>query len=166
MSLKKLIPDFVFSDVCRIDPGFFADNGIRYLVSDVDNTLATYSESVPSAEITAWLSAVTATGVTVALISNNGRERVNEFNKGLGYSVRFRAGKPFTKGLKSLMKELGAAPEDTCVLGDQLFTDVLCAHRAGVRCVLVDSIDVSGRPFLRFKKRLEAVIMRRHGRSV
>ena len=28
MSFKKLIPDFVFSDVCRIDPGFFADNSL------------------------------------------------------------------------------------------------------------------------------------------
>ena len=162
-SKKMLLPDHIFEAVLRIDPAFFADNGIRYLISDIDNTLATYAEAVPSERIRAWLDAVGETGVSVALISNNSASRVARFNGPLGFPVCSRAGKPFAGRLRRLMAGLGADPEQTCILGDQLFTDVLCAHRAGIRAVLVDSIDVAGRPFLRMRKRIEARILRKNG---
>lgn len=156
MKLKdKFIPDYMFDNVLRIKPEFFADNDIRYIVTDIDNTLATYGESVADEKIRDWLGKVEACGVRIALISNNKEDRVYMFNSVLGYLTTSRAGKPGKKKLLKLMKKMGAEPEKTCLIGDQIFTDVLCAHRAGIRALMVRSIEVAGRPFLKFKKYFE-----------
>ena len=156
MRLKdKFIPDYMFDNVLRIKPEFFSENGIEYVISDIDNTLATYDEELPCDDVKAWLDRVEASGVRIGLISNNSEKRVYKFNSVLGYLTVSRAGKPFCGKLKKLMKELGADKEHTCFIGDQIFTDVLCAKKAGIRAVMVRSLDVTGRPFLQFKKHFE-----------
>lgn len=161
MKLKDhFIPDHYFPSVLRIKPDFFAENNIKCLICDIDNTLAAYEEEVPIKKVKDWLDKTEASGVRIALISNNSEKRVYMFNSVLGYLYVSRAGKPFTRGLKKLLKQTGVKKEETAVLGDQIFTDVLCAKKAGVRAILVNSIDTSKRPFLKFKKRIERHILK------
>lgn len=49
---------------------------------------------------------------------------------------------------------------ELAVVGDQIFTDVLCARLAGVTSVLVDPIELETFPFFRFKRALERLILR------
>ena len=155
MLKDKFIPDYMFDNVLRIKPEFFADNGIRFIVLDIDNTLATYDEPIACEEIRDWLDRVEASGVRIAFISNNNEDRVYMFNSVHGYLTQSRAGKPGTRKLKKLLKRMGAERSAACMIGDQIFTDVLCAHRAGIRALMVRSMDVTGRPFLKFKKYFE-----------
>ena len=156
MSIRdNFIPDFYFSNVLRIKPEFFAENNIRCLICDIDNTLATYEMHTANDAVRAWLDKVEASGVRIAFISNNSERRVYIFNSVHGYFTESRAGKPFTRKLKRLMKKTGIAKEETALIGDQIFTDVLCANRAGIKSILVRSIDVKGKPFLQFKKLFE-----------
>ena len=155
MLKDKFIPDYMFDNVLRIKPEFFADNGIRFIVSDIDNTLATYDEPIACEEIRDWLDRVEASGVRIAFISNNNEDRVYMFNSVHGYLTQSRAGKPGTRKLKKLLKRMGAERSAACMIGDQIFTDFLCAHRAGIRALMVRSMDVTGRPFLKFKKYFE-----------
>jgi HAD superfamily phosphatase (TIGR01668 family) len=155
-------PDDYFPSVLRIKPEFFAENNIKCLICDIDNTLATYDEEVPIKEVKDWLDTVEASGVRIALISNNREKRVYMFNSVLGYLYVSNAGKPFTHRLKKLIKQTKAEPSETALLGDQIFTDVLCAKKAGVRAVMVRSIDTTKRPFLRLKKYFERYFMDRY----
>lgn len=156
MSIKdKFIPDFYFPNVLRIKPEFFAENNIRCLICDIDNTLATYEMQTADDRRRLWLDRVEATGVRIAFISNNSERRVYTFNSVHGYYTESRAGKPFTFKLKRLMEKLGVKKDETALLGDQIFTDVLCAKSAGIRAILVRSMDVKGKPFLQFKKHFE-----------
>ena len=153
------VPDIYFPSVTRIKPEFFAENNIKCIICDIDNTLATYGEEVPIKEVKDWLDTTEASGVRIALISNNREKRVYTFNSVLGYQTMSNAGKPFTRKLKKLMKQTGVKKEETAMIGDQIFTDVFCAKKAGIRAVLVRSIDVTGKPFLKFKKRFERHFM-------
>ena len=47
---------------------------------------------------------------------------------------------------------MGAAPEQTAIVGDQIFTDVLGGNRAGVATILVKPIRLAGNPgrYLRY----------------
>ncbi len=156
MKIKDyFIPDFYYSSVLRIKPEFFAENNIRFLICDIDNTLATYESRIADEERRRWLDLVESTGVRIAFISNNSERRVYTFNTMHGYFTESRAGKPFTRKLRRLMKLMDAVPEQTAILGDQIFTDVLCAKRAGIRAILVMSMDVKGKPFLKMKKFFE-----------
>ena len=160
MKIKDyFIPDFYFPSVLRIEPGFFVENNIRYLICDIDNTLATYESRVADEERRLWLQQVEGSGVRIGFISNNSARRVYTFNTMHGYFTESRAGKPFTRKLKRLMKQMKAEPGQTAILGDQIFTDVLCAKSAGIRAVLVMSMDVKGKPFLKMKKFFERYFM-------
>ncbi|MBQ7700366.1 MAG: YqeG family HAD IIIA-type phosphatase [Clostridia bacterium] len=166
MKLKDyFIPDHYFPSVVRIKPEFFAENNIKCLICDIDNTLATYKEALPQKDVKDWLDTVEASGVRIALISNNREKRVYTFNSVLGYLYVSNAGKPFTGGMKKLMKQTRISPEQTALIGDQIFTDVLCAKRTGVRSILVRSIDMTGRPFLRMKKHFERYFMDQYYRK-
>lgn len=46
-------------------------------------------------------------------------------------------GKPFPAIFKAALRELGAAPEETLMVGDQLDTDILGANQAGIDSALV-----------------------------
>mgnify|MGYP002703986462 CR=1 FL=1 len=50
------------------------------------------------------------------------------------------------------MERMGAAPEETVMVGDQIFTDILGANRAGVTPLLVKPIRLAGNPgrYLRY----------------
>ena len=166
MKLKDyFIPDNYFPSVVRIKPEFFAENNIKCLICDIDNTLATYEEELPRADVKDWLDTVEASGVRIALISNNREKRVYMFNSVLGYLYKSNAAKPFTRELKKLMKQTGISKEQTALLGDQIFTDVFCAKKAGVRAIMVRSIDTTKKPFLRFKKYFERYFMDQYYRK-
>lgn len=156
------IPDDYFAEVNRIKPDYFVNHNIKWVICDIDNTLATYSEPVPIKKVKNWLDSVESAGTRIALMSNNSERRVCMFNSVLGYPYVSRAGKPGTKKLKKLMEFLKVKPEETAILGDQIFTDVYCAKKTGARAVMVRSIDVTGRPFLKFKKHFEQYFMEKY----
>ena len=45
------------------------------------------------------------------------------------------------------MERMGAGPEQTVMVGDQIFTDTLGANNAGVTPLLVRPIRLAGNPF-------------------
>ena len=45
-----------------------------------------------------------------------------------------------TRGIREAMARYGAAPQQTALVGDQIYTDVLGAKRAGITAIAVRSI--------------------------
>lgn len=88
------IPDIMFDSIHDITPEYLLSKDIRAVVLDIDNTLVTYGMPEPTAEVTNWIEALQAKGISVALASNNGRERVELFNKKLGVFTTYKSGKP------------------------------------------------------------------------
>ena len=42
------VPDVMARDIYALDPRVFTDRGIRFILLDIDNTLAPYSENTPT----------------------------------------------------------------------------------------------------------------------
>ena len=75
------------------------------------------------------------------IVSNNrSGVRVTEFCGDLGIGYQGHAGKPSPKGLRAAMERTGTDPAHTAMLGDKLLTDMLAAHRAGVRAWMVEPL--------------------------
>ena len=129
--LSYLAPDHYFNNFYEISPDFLLSLGCKYLFSDVDNTLAPYEVAEPDERISAWIRAVSDAGIVIVLVSNNGPERIELFNRTLGVRAYADCKKPSRKRLGAIMKELGATPKNTVFLGDQIYTDVLSARRLG-----------------------------------
>ena len=158
----SLIPDFKFKKFNDVTPDFLADLGIKGVLLDIDNTLEPYENAVPGEHVLSWFRALEEQGIRCAFVSNNGKERVELFNKSLCYPAYYKAGKPFKKKLLLAIRDIGTEKENTIFMGDQVFTDVLAAHFTGIRAILVDPIKDKTDPLTKFKRMLERPVLRKY----
>ena len=157
-----LSPDYLFYNFYDITPEFLKEKGIKYILSDIDNTLAPYEMPLPDEQIIGWIRSLHENGIGIALISNNGKERVELFNSLLGIPAFPDSKKPRRLWLKKALESLGGKREECAVLGDQLLTDLLAARCFGVRGIIVPPIKDKTSAFFKFKRMLERPIMRRY----
>ena len=155
-----LAPDYYFETYAGASVEFLKNAGIRALVLDIDNTLEPYENAEPSEAVRAWFSALSESGISAAFVSNNGKERVERFNKDLGNIAYYKAKKPFPCKIKRAMREMGVSKSETLFMGDQIFTDVCAARFAGIRAALVPPIKDKTDVLTRFKRLLERPIMK------
>ena len=147
MSLSP-IPRGVYPSATDISPSALAAKGIRLVLADLDNTLAAYKVTQPPAEVVAWKEALEASGIQLFLLSNSRKPgRAQKFAEKLGIPYQARSGKPKRTGYLRAMERMGAGPEQTVMVGDQIFTDTLGANNAGVTPLLVRPIRLAGNPF-------------------
>jgi len=134
--------------VTGISPKTLAERGIRLVLADLDNTLAAYRVTQPPAEVAAWKEELKAHGIQLFLLSNSRKPgRAQKFAEKLGIPYQGRSGKPRRAGYLRAMERMGVKPEETVMVGDQIFTDILGANNAGVIPLLVQPIRLAGNPF-------------------
>ena len=152
MSLSP-IPRGVYPSVTDISPRALAEKGIRLVLADLDNTLVPYRATEPPAELMAWKEALEENGIRLFLLSNSRKPgRAQKFAEKLGIPFQGHSGKPKRGGYLKAMERMGARPEETVMVGDQIFTDTLGANNAGVPPLLVRPIRLAGNPgrYLRY----------------
>ncbi len=152
---RYLMPDFMTARFSNVTPELLQKTGIRALICDIDNTLATYDDPDPPENVRRWCAEMTAAGIKIAFVSNNDAARVARFNRPLGFPAFPEAKKPFGKAILRAMDAMGTDVTSTAVLGDQLFTDALAAKRAGMTAIIVPPIKDKKTLFFRFKRWLE-----------
>ena len=136
-----------------IDPAALARRGIRLLLADLDNTLVPYGVPEPTLPVREWTAALRERGVTLFVLSNNRHpQRPERFCTALGVPYIGHAGKPKAGSFYRAMEQMGCTPEQTAIVGDQLFTDILGGRNAGVLTLLVEPIRLAGNPgrYLRY----------------
>ena len=136
-----------------IDPAALARRGIRLLLADLDNTLVPYGVPEPTQPVREWTAALRERGVTLFVLSNNRHpQRPERFCTALGVPYIGHAGKPKAGSFYRAMEQMGCTPEQTAIVGDQIFTDILGGSRAGVTTLLVEPIRLAGNPgrYLRY----------------
>lgn len=142
------IPQGVYQDLSALRPQDLHAKGIRLVLADLDNTLVAYRVTTPPPEVVAWKDALAQTGIQLFILSNSRKPgRAQNFAQALGVPYQGRAGKPRRAGYLAAMERMGAAPRETVMVGDQIFTDILGANNAGVTPLLVRPIRLAGNPF-------------------
>ena len=81
------------------------------------------------------------------------------FADAVGSPYIFKADKPSVKGYRKAMEAMGTDSRTTLFVGDQLFTDIYGANRAGLYSILVKPIDPREEIQIVIKRRLEAVVL-------
>ena len=160
-----LTPDYWFYRITDIPAEFFLSRGIRLLALDVDNTLTTYNNPTPAPGVPEWLESMQKAGLTLVILSNNNRPRVAPFAEKLGLPFAANAAKPLPFLLAADCRKRGVRAKECALIGDQLFTDILCGNLLpGVLSVLVTLQEPENTALYRFKRRLEKPILRRFAR--
>ena len=167
----KLIPDAEFRDVCDISAEWLRSHGIRAVALDMDNTIAKYSESEPDKRVTEWFSSLRKAGIVGAIVSNTKRaHRVAGVAETLGIEYRLGCKKPSSKGFLWAAEALGVKPNEVLSIGDQIFTDVWGAKRAGCRAAIVYPRGMDENVLFRLRRLVElpfiACSRERYGKKV
>ena len=138
--LERFFPNEYLDSVDDIDLEMYYNQGIRGIISDIDNTLVPHG--APADEhIIEFFKKVHAMGIDTCLISNNQEPRVEPFAKEVNSKYIFNAHKPSTKNYIKAMELMGTEKTTTLFLGDQIFTDIWGANRTGIQTVMVKKID-------------------------
>ena len=143
MPSKLPVPDLVVDDVYELTPERLQGLGISLLLLDLDNTLAPYTVMQPSVRLRNWVDALRRAGIEPFIFSNSRGVRAEAFSKALSVEFVAKAKKPHTRFLQEVLAKKGVAPEHAALVGDQIYTDVWCARRAGVLAIGVEPIDLT-----------------------
>ena len=152
-----MLADHVCNSIYDLTGENLRVRGITLLLADLDNTLVPYGVPLPTEEVRAWNADLAAHGVTLFVLSNNRHaERPRVFCQALGVPFIGHAGKPKAGGFFKAMERMGVTKEQTAIVGDQIFTDILGGRRAGVTTILVEPIRLAGNPgrYLRYAAEL------------
>lgn len=160
---------FLADNIYEISGAALGRRGIRLLLADLDNTLVPYGVPLPDEKLKGWRDELAAHGVTLFILSNNRHEsRPRTFAQALDVPYIGHAGKPKTASFVKAMEQMGVAPEQTAIVGDQIFTDVLGGNRAGVATILIKPIRLAGNPgrYLRYAVEVPFRLLSRGGEKL
>ena len=139
-------PDYAYRRVYDIDAARLRADGISALILDLDNTVCRFNKYDIEPRTAEWIGDWIKSGGRAVLCSNNHPPRVKPVADALGIKFLADAHKPRAEAYLSACAVIGAQPQNTAEVGDQLITDVHGARRAGLRAVLVNPI--GGREFI------------------
>ena len=159
-----LLPDIFAETVYDIDLDALKNEGIRGFVFDIDNTLVTYADPVATEKVIEWLDKLRDMEFKLYIVSNNDKERVRIFSESVSIPHYGKALKPLKRYLKKACRNMGIAPTETALVGDQLFTDIWGGNLMNMKTILVKPISEVEDGFVKFKRRFERRILRKMNR--
>ena len=162
---ERFFPDERIDSTYEIDFEKLYDEGYRGLIFDIDNTLVPHGARADDRAV-ALFRRLKRLGYVCCLLSNNQVERVEMFNEDVQVEYIYNAHKPSTRNYRKAMEILGTDVGNTIFIGDQLFTDVYGAKRAGIRNILVKPIHPKEEIQIVLKRYLERIVLRSYERKL
>lgn len=127
--------------VTDLTPEFLTGLGVRAVLLDVDNTIASYTSHEPIEGAVRWAQETVAAGFRVIIVSNNFKKRVEPFAARFGLDCISFAVKPLPFGYLKARTLLKVKCSDCAIIGDQIFTDIIGANLCGMKSVLLAPIE-------------------------
>lgn len=164
--MRMLRPAEYRESIFQIDLERLKATGIRAVMLDLDNTLVEWNNPEPTEDLLRWLARVRGMGLKACIVSNNSGSRVQLFAEKIAIPFIPKAIKPRRKGFREAMALLGVRPDETAVIGDQIFTDILGGNRSGAYTILVVPMhprEFFGTKLLRMAERIVLRYLDRQG---
>ena len=155
---KRFYPDMRLNSVYEVDFDRLYKKGIRGLIFDIDNTLVPHGADADE-RIEKLFGELKKMGFKTFLLSNNKLERVKRFNANIRSLYIYKAGKPNAVNYIKAMRMMGTGKENTVFIGDQLFTDIWGAKKAGISTILLNPIDKKEEIQIVLKRYLEKIVL-------
>ncbi len=155
---KKFYPGEYLESAYEIDFKKLYEEGYRGIIFDIDNTLVPHGAPADQ-RAKELFTGLKEMGYACCLLSNNKEPRVKMFSDEVQVNYIFKAGKPKTGGYQKAMERMGTEQKNTLFIGDQIFTDVYGANRAGIRTILTQPIHPKEEIQIVLKRYLEKIVL-------
>ncbi len=131
------MPTAAVGGVTDITPELLHAMNAQAVLLDVDNTLALHGSQRPFEGAVEWTWKIRRAGFTMIIMSNNFKSRVAPFAGLFDLPFQSMCMKPFPRAYRAAARRLGVDPGRACVIGDQIFTDIVGANRAKMKSILL-----------------------------
>ncbi|MGI5859098.1 MAG: YqeG family HAD IIIA-type phosphatase [Tepidanaerobacteraceae bacterium] len=158
--LKLFCPDLYIENIYKLDLHYIKKKNIKGILIDIDNTILPWNSSYIEDRLVKWVNNCLEQGFSLCIISNNKYHRIQYCAESLGIPAVSGSLKPFKKAFKKGLDILGTRPEQTAILGDQIFTDILGAKRMGLFAILVQPISSRELFWTRIMRGLERQLLK------
>lgn len=138
--MEKLKPNIYQKDVFKINYDKLLKRNIKNLLFDIDNTIASGKDKLPSKEIFELFKNLKKQGFNVFIITNALKRRALRFAKSLDTKTYYFSMKPSPRNYKKIIKEHNLDINTIAAIGDQIYTDILGANKLGITSILADPI--------------------------
>ena len=144
MSFKKIAtflkPDCFCKKVSDIEIEKLTRSGIKGLILDVDNTLISRKSLYLSKDVFGWVNRA-QNYFKIIILSNNSESKILRVAKPLNIQYIPWTLKPLTFFYKLALLRLELNANEVCVIGDQVFTDILGGKLIGAKAIYVEPIN-------------------------
>ena len=158
-------PTYFVDSVADISADFLIKNDIKALILDVDDTITTHGSKKIDSKTEKWLEDLNIHKIKLILLSNNFKYRVSQIAEHIGVPYVYSGMKPLPNGFIKALDILHITKENTMVVGDQIFTDILGANIAGICSILVEPKGESQTLLLKIKRFMEKPFKKRLKKS-
>lgn len=150
-----LTPDYYVTSIYAIDFIKLKEKGIENLIIDIDNTLVAWGSVEADERAFNLIKGLRILEFKICLLSNNSKKRVVKFINNMDVNFFSIGIKPMRIMFMGALKRLNGNPSNTCVIGDQIFTDIMGGNRCGIYTMLVDPISNKEFPSTKYIRLIE-----------
>jgi len=152
------LPAHAASSLLDVDLEDLWAQGKRLILLDVDHTIVKWRAEEFPAGVEDWVRRARAKGFDLCILSNTRNpERLARLAAKLGVETVRDKFKPSPAMFRLAMIKFKRKPEESIMIGDQIFTDVLGANRCGIDAIWVQKMEgreFAGTKVSRFGERL------------
>ena len=153
------VPDMYQKSIYTINYKKLKKNGIKCLLFDLNNTLASYDSDYPDDKLRELIFELEK-DFKVIIISNSDKNRVRPFKEKLNIDSAFSSKKPFKKKFKKIMNLYNFKDMEIAMIGDTILTDIWGGNKMGFTTILVNSISEDEPFHARILRRFEKIIIK------
>lgn len=159
-------PNYYCNNVREITLEFLAENKIKGIILDVDNTLIDYYKKFEEGTIE-WVNNLKDAGIKFCILSNSNKlDKVTYVAKTLDIPFFYFAKKPFKRGFLKAKEKMNLPVENIAAIGDQIMTDVIGSNRCKMFSILVKPIHEKDIIITRIKRPIENKIIENYLKKI
>ena len=154
------VPDIYAQSIYTIDYKKLKKRGIKCLLFDLNNTLASYEIDYPDDKLREKMFELEKS-FRVIIVSNSNKNRLRPFKEKLNLDTSFSSKKPLTKKLKKILNLYNLKDNDIAMIGDSLLTDIWGGNKMNFTTILVNPISEEEPAHVRFMRVFERKIIKK-----
>lgn len=163
--MRLLTPCLHLPTVYDLPTGWLKERHVSAVVSDLDNTLVPWRDYRVADQLTEWFASLHSEGFRTVILTNaRPSPTIQRLSEQLDTELVLGARKPIQRFFWNALDKVKATPAQACVIGDQVFTDVLGGNLVGCYTVLVERIGSREFAGTRFMRVFERMVLRYLGR--
>lgn len=136
--MENFVPDIYKESIYTIDYKKLKQSGIKCLLFDLDNTLVSYRDKLPTKKVKDLFTKLKKMGFKVIIFSNSGSKRLKPFKEQLDVDVCSKCFKPSPNKFLYVINEYKLEVSQIAIIGDQFYTDIIGGNRVGITTILIN----------------------------